>query len=51
MDGGVSPKDFTLTSVAARLPEVGDVWAGLRESPPANLMAVTNSGKAGRARR
>jgi bifunctional non-homologous end joining protein LigD len=51
VDAGISPQDFTLSSFAARLQAVGDLWAGLRESPPASLTAVMNYGGTGRARR
>jgi bifunctional non-homologous end joining protein LigD len=38
--GGVSPKDFTITSIAARLDAEGDLWAPLRKSKGADLRAV-----------
>ena len=37
---GVDPKDFTIVSAPARFTEVGDVWARLRSSKPADLEAV-----------
>jgi bifunctional non-homologous end joining protein LigD len=37
---GVDPTDFTITTAPARFKEVGDVWARLRTSKPANLEAV-----------
>jgi bifunctional non-homologous end joining protein LigD len=37
VEDGVNPKDFTLSSFAARLAAVGDLWAGLRRSKGANL--------------
>jgi DNA primase len=40
VDQGVSPKDFTIRSFAARLDTVGDLWAALRKSTGANLEAV-----------
>lgn len=40
IDGGVSPKDFTVRSFADRLEAVGDLWAGLRKAKPADLRAV-----------
>jgi bifunctional non-homologous end joining protein LigD len=41
VDRGVSPRDFTLPTFADRLRAVGDLWAGLRSSPPADLLAVS----------
>ena len=40
VEAGVRPEDFTVRTFAARLDTAGDLWAGLRESPPANLRAV-----------
>jgi bifunctional non-homologous end joining protein LigD len=40
IDEGVDPGDFTVRSAPARFREVGDLWAGLRESKPADLEAV-----------
>jgi bifunctional non-homologous end joining protein LigD len=40
IDGGVSPKDFTIRNFADRLKEVGDLWAGLRKARGADLRAV-----------
>ncbi len=37
---GLSPKDFTIVTAPARFKEVGDVWARLRTSKPADLEAV-----------
>jgi bifunctional non-homologous end joining protein LigD len=37
---GVSPKDFTIRTFAARLEAVGDLWAALRKAKGANLRAV-----------
>ena len=37
---GLAPQDFTMRSIFARLAAVGDLWAGLRESEPANLEAA-----------
>ena len=37
---GLTPKDFTLRSIFARLDRGGDLWSGLRMSEPANLEAV-----------
>jgi len=37
---GVNPKDFTIKTAPARFHEVGDLWARLRESKPANLESV-----------
>lgn len=40
VDEGVSPKDFTMRTIAARLEAAGDLWAPLRESKGADLRAV-----------
>ena len=40
VEKGVSPKDFTIRTFAARLEEVGDLWAALRQSKGADLRAV-----------
>jgi bifunctional non-homologous end joining protein LigD len=40
VESGVSPKDFTVRTFAARLDEVGDLWAALRQSKSADLRAV-----------
>jgi bifunctional non-homologous end joining protein LigD len=37
---GVTPRDFTITNFGERLETVGDLWAGLRKSKPADLRAV-----------
>jgi bifunctional non-homologous end joining protein LigD len=37
---GVDPRDFTITTAPARFREVGDLWARLRTSKPANLESV-----------
>jgi bifunctional non-homologous end joining protein LigD len=37
---GVDPRDFTIRTAPARFAEVGDLWARLRTSKPANLEAV-----------
>ena len=36
----ISPQDFTIKTIEARVREVGDLWAGLREGPPADLAAA-----------
>jgi bifunctional non-homologous end joining protein LigD len=41
VDQGVKPQDFTITTIAARLEETGDLWARLRKSNGADLRAVT----------
>ena len=33
----ISPKDFTIKTIEARVKQVGDLWAGLRTSAPADL--------------
>jgi bifunctional non-homologous end joining protein LigD len=40
IDEGVSPKDFTIRNFAARLADVGDLWAALRKAKGADLRAV-----------
>jgi bifunctional non-homologous end joining protein LigD len=37
---GVDPKDFTIETAPARFRAVGDLWARLRTSKPANLESV-----------
>ncbi len=37
---GIDPKDFTIVTAPKRFKEVGDLWARLRTSRPANLEAV-----------
>jgi bifunctional non-homologous end joining protein LigD len=33
----IAPQDFTIKTIETRLRKVGDLWAGLRTSPPADL--------------
>jgi bifunctional non-homologous end joining protein LigD len=40
IDEGVSPKDFTISTFADRLADVGDLWAALRKAKGADLRAV-----------
>jgi bifunctional non-homologous end joining protein LigD len=40
VEEGVSPKDFTIPTFAARLEKAGDLWAALRKSKGADLRAV-----------
>ena len=40
IEEGVSPRDFTIRTAAARLQAVGDLWAPLRRSKGADLQAV-----------
>jgi bifunctional non-homologous end joining protein LigD len=37
IDGGVSPRDFTIPTFAARLKDVGDLWRDLRKAKGVNL--------------
>jgi len=37
---GIDPRDFTIVTAPARFREVGDLWARLRTSKPANLETV-----------
>ena len=39
---GVDPKDFTIKTAPARFHEMGDLWARLRKTKPANLESVFN---------
>jgi bifunctional non-homologous end joining protein LigD len=41
VEAGVDRRDFTITSVPARVDEVGDLWAVLRKGKPVNLERVT----------
>jgi bifunctional non-homologous end joining protein LigD len=43
VDAGVDPRDFTVRTLPDRLREVGDLWAGLRASPGADLTAALRS--------
>jgi bifunctional non-homologous end joining protein LigD len=40
LDGAIDPRDYTISTAPARFEEIGDVWARLRTSKPANLEAV-----------
>jgi bifunctional non-homologous end joining protein LigD len=40
LDGPLDPRDFTIRTAPARFEAVGDLWARLRTSKPANLEAV-----------
>jgi bifunctional non-homologous end joining protein LigD len=40
VDAGVDPTNFTIRTAPARFAEVGDLWARLRTSKPADLTAV-----------
>ena len=46
LDGPLDPRDFTILTAPARFREVGDLWARLRMSKPANLAAVFRKYKA-----
>jgi bifunctional non-homologous end joining protein LigD len=50
---GVNPQDFTIVTAPARFRAVGDLWARLRKSKPANLETVFRkyAGAAKNARR
>ena len=37
IDEKISPQDFTIKTIEARVRAVGDLWAGLRKSKPADL--------------
>jgi len=39
-DGKLDPRDFTIRTLAGRLRETGDLWAGLRAAPGIDLDAV-----------
>lgn len=40
VEAGVSPRDFTMATIGARLESVGDLWEGLRRAKAADLRAV-----------
>ena len=40
VDDQIAPHDFTIKTVEARLKKVGDLWAGLRTSQPADLASA-----------
>jgi bifunctional non-homologous end joining protein LigD len=40
VDEGVDPRDFTIGTAPARFAKVGDLWARLRTSAPADLAAI-----------
>jgi bifunctional non-homologous end joining protein LigD len=40
VDHGLDPRDFTIRTAPARFAEVGDLWARLRTSAPADLAAI-----------
>ena len=40
LDMKLDPRDFTMHTAPARFRQVGDLWAGLRTAPPADLEAV-----------
>jgi bifunctional non-homologous end joining protein LigD len=44
VEAGVDRRDLTITSVPARVDEVGDLWAALRKGKPVNLERVTKIG-------
>lgn len=37
IDDEITPQDFTIKTIEARVRQVGDLWAGLRKSKPADL--------------
>ena len=45
VDEGVDPRDFTIETAPARFAEVGDLWARLRTSAPADLAAIVKRAK------
>ena len=50
VEGDVSPQDFTVPTFAARLAEVGDLWAGLHKAKGADLAATARQ-EGGRQRK
>ena len=40
VDAGVDPREFTIRTAPARFRKAGDLWKGLRESQPADLLSV-----------
>ena len=49
VEAGVSPRDFTIPTFAARLADAGDLWLGLRQAKCVNLQMT--GGKAPAAKR
>ena len=46
LDEAIDPRDYTITTAPERFAKVGDLWARLRKSKPANLEAVFKSTRA-----
>ena len=40
VDDDIAPQDFTIKTIESRVKKVGDLWAGLRTTRPANLAAA-----------
>jgi bifunctional non-homologous end joining protein LigD len=40
IDEKIAPQDFTIKTIEARVRDVGDLWAGLREHEPADLLSA-----------
>jgi bifunctional non-homologous end joining protein LigD len=40
IDEKISPQDFTIKTIEARVKQVGDLWAGIRKVKPADLTAA-----------
>jgi bifunctional non-homologous end joining protein LigD len=50
VEEGVSPRDFTIANFDERIKEVGDVWAGLRKTKPADLGSLKQAAETQRRR-
>ncbi|MGE0450598.1 MAG: DNA ligase D [Vicinamibacterales bacterium] len=50
VDAGVRREDFTIRTVPARLRSVGDLWAGVREAPGADLHEIVRRSQRPRRR-
>ena len=44
IEGRISPRDFTLQTIAARLEKAGDLWAGVRKPPGAKFRKAMRPG-------
>jgi bifunctional non-homologous end joining protein LigD len=48
VDAGVDPREFTIRTAPARFAEIGDLWARLRTSAPADLSAIVKRASSSR---
>ena len=49
IDEKISPQDFTIKTIEARVKQVGDLWAGIRKVKPADLTAALEKLHGGRS--